>query len=134
MIHYFLTSSAIDLRTHDVAVPKHDRTIILRHPPASSPDGNELPFILIAAFLLVLHQCHHTQLDPFFALVLVVSAVGWCLLHQSSTNSITMYYYNYYKVSSITITYTIDLHSKSMDWFLRYRDLSHKRVNNFKYP
>ena len=39
-----------------------------------------------------------------------------------------MYYYNYYKVSSIAITYTIDLHSKSMDWFLYYRDLIIKEL------
>ena len=39
-----------------------------------------------------------------------------------------MYYYNYYKVSSIAITYNIDLHSKSMDWFLYYRDLIIKEL------
>ena len=38
------------LRRSDVAVPKHDETIILRHPSASSPDGPEPPFVLIAAF------------------------------------------------------------------------------------
>ena len=50
MIHNVLTSSAIALRRSDVDVPKHDETIILRHPSASSPDGPEPPFVLIAAF------------------------------------------------------------------------------------
>ena len=82
VIDNFLTSSAIALRRSDVAVPKHDEIIILRHPSASSPDGPEPPFVLIAAFLLALRQCHNTQLDAFFVLARVVTPVGRCLLHQ----------------------------------------------------
>ena len=83
VIHNFLTSSAIALRRRsDVAVPKHDETIILRYPSACSPDGPEPPFVLIAAFLLALRQCHHTQLDAFFFFFFVVTPVGRCLLHQ----------------------------------------------------
>ena len=48
VIHNFLMSSAIALRRSDVTVPKHDETIILRHPSASSHDGPEPPFVLIA--------------------------------------------------------------------------------------
>ena len=67
-------SSAIALRRSDVAAPKHE-TIILRRPSASSSDGPEPPFALIAAFLVALRRCHHTQLDAFFVLVLVVTSV-----------------------------------------------------------
>ena len=48
----FLTSSAIAFRRSDVPVPKHVETIILRYPSASSPDGPELPFALIVAFVI----------------------------------------------------------------------------------
>ena len=67
VIHNFLTSSAIALRRSDAAVSNHDETIIL---------------VITAAFLLALRQCHHTQLEAFFVLVLVVTHVGTCLLHQ----------------------------------------------------
>ena len=50
VIHNFLTSSEIALRISDVAVPKHDETMIHRHSSASSPDGPEPPFVLITAF------------------------------------------------------------------------------------
>ena len=81
MIHNFLTSSAIALRRSDVAVPKHDEAIILRHPSTSRPDGPEPQFVLIVAFfLLALCQCHHKELDAFF--VLVPTPVRRCLLHQ----------------------------------------------------
>ena len=52
VIHNFLTSSGIALRRSDVAVLKHDETIILSHPFTSSPDGPEPPFIFIAAFFI----------------------------------------------------------------------------------
>ena len=52
VIHNFLTSSAIALRRSNVAVPKHDETIILRHPSASSPDCHEPHFVLIVAFFI----------------------------------------------------------------------------------
>ena len=89
MIHNFLTSSAIVLGTSDVAVPKHDETIIFRHSPASSPNGSEPTIVLFAAFLLVPHQCRHTQLDVFFVVVPVVLPVGRCLLHQDVLTLIT---------------------------------------------
>ena len=52
VIHNFLTSSAIALRRSAVAVPKHDETIILLHPLASSPEGLKPPFVFIAAFFI----------------------------------------------------------------------------------
>ena len=54
-----------------MAAPKYDETIILFHPSASSFDSTEPRFVHIAAFLLVLHQCRHKQLDAVFELVLV---------------------------------------------------------------
>ena len=48
-IHNFFASSAIALRRSDVAVRKHNETIILRHPSAFSPYGSEPPFVFIAA-------------------------------------------------------------------------------------
>ena len=105
VIHNFLTSSAIVLRRSDVAVPQHDETIILRHPSASSPDDSEPPFVLTTtAFLLALCQCHHTQLDAFFVLVIVVTPVGKCLLNQDGLTLITeefhlsevIYHHSYY--------------------------------------
>ena len=61
VIHNFLTRSAIALWRSDVAVPKHDETILLCHPSASSPDGPEPPFVLFMCFfLLALRQCCHT--------------------------------------------------------------------------
>ena len=89
VIHIFLTVHAIALRISDLAVPKHDETIILCHTSASSPDGPESPFVFIATFLLVLRQCRQTQLDAFFVLVLVVTPVGRCLLHQDVLTLIT---------------------------------------------
>ena len=52
MIHNFLTSSAIALWICDVAVPKHDESIILGQSSASTLDGPKPPFVLIAAFFI----------------------------------------------------------------------------------
>ena len=46
--------------TKFVAVPNHDEITIFCDPSVFSPDGPKPPFVLIAAFLLVLHQCRHT--------------------------------------------------------------------------
>ena len=89
LIHNFLTSSAIALQRSDVAVPKHDETIILHHPSTSSRNGPEPPVVLIATYLLVFHQCCHTQLDAFFVLVLAVLPVGRCPLHRAILAPIT---------------------------------------------
>ena len=72
--------SGIALRRFDVAVPKHDETIIFRPRSSSSPRGP--PFVVIATFLLVLHRCHLIQLDAIFVLVLILSPVGRYLLHK----------------------------------------------------
>ena len=82
VIHKFRRSSAIALQRSDIAVPKHDETTILCHQFASIPDGFKHPFVLIAAFLLVLLQCHHIQLDKLFVLVVLAMPAGSCLLHQ----------------------------------------------------
>ena len=51
-IHNVLTSSAIALWRFDVAVPKHDKTIILCHPSVSSLDSPKTSSVLIAAFFI----------------------------------------------------------------------------------
>ena len=52
VIQNFLTSSANALWGSDVAVLKHDETIILRHTSAFSPDNPESTLVLMAAFLI----------------------------------------------------------------------------------
>ena len=52
MIHNFLTSSATALWICDVAVPKHDESIILGQSSASTLDGPKPPFVLIAALFI----------------------------------------------------------------------------------
>ena len=85
----FLTSSAIAFRRSDVPVPKHVETIILRYPSASILMVPNFLLLLLLLSLLVLHQCHRTQLDASLVLVPVVSPVGSCLFHQDAIKLIT---------------------------------------------
>ena len=76
-----------------VAIPKYDETIMLRHPSASSLDGPQPPFVLIAVFLLALRQCYRTKLDVLFVSFLEVTSVVRCIFYQDVLTPITEEFY-----------------------------------------
>ena len=84
VIHNFLTSSVIALRRSDVVVSKHDETIILLHPSASSPDDPTPPFALIASFFI-----SSSSISPYTIGCIPLTSVERYLLHQDFLTLIT---------------------------------------------